>query len=76
MDPNRLKAAYQQLEALDDRLSYKIRPRGGMMSSPTADQLDAKITDIANFTLELKDIVRELLLAFAKRPAAPQPPGE
>ncbi len=68
MDPNRLKEAYQRLEALDERLSYKIRPRpSASMVSPTAQQVDAKLKDLANYTLELKDIMREFMLAFARR---------
>ena len=65
MDANRLKEAYQQLEALDDRLSYKLRSRSSLMS-PTTEQLDARLKDVASFTLELKDILREFMLAFAK----------
>jgi len=68
MDPNRLKEAYQKIESLDDRLSYKIRPQSSFMSSPTTDQLDAKLKDLAHFSLELKDILREVILAFAKKP--------
>lgn len=68
MDPNRLKQAYQSLEALDERLSYKIRPRSGSMVTPTTDQVDAKVKELANYTLELKDIMREFMLAFATRP--------
>lgn len=71
MDPNRMKQAYQQLEALDERLSYKIRPRSSMSASPSVDQVDARLRDVANFTLELKDILRELMLAFASRPKQP-----
>ncbi len=75
MDPKRLKEAYQQLEALEDRLAYKIRPRSSMVSSPTNEQLDKKLADIASFTLELKDILREFMLAFAKpRQGPPAPP--
>ncbi len=73
MDPNRLKEAYQRLEALDDRLTFKIRPRTGSMITPTADTVDAKLRDLATYTLELKDILREFMLAFAK-PRTP-PPG-
>ncbi len=68
MDPKRLKEAYQQLESLDDRLSHKIRPRSSFSSSPGMDQIDAKLKDLASFTLELKDILREFMLAFAKKP--------
>jgi hypothetical protein len=67
MDPNRLKEAYQRLEALDDRLTYKIRPgSGSSMLSPSVDQVDAKLKDLANYTIELKDILREVMLSFAK----------
>ena len=75
MDSKRLKEAYQRLETLDERLRYKVKPRpSGMASSPTADQVDAKLRDLATYTLELKDIMREFMLAFArvrKRPADP-----
>lgn len=65
MDSNRLKEAYQRLEALDERLRYKIKPRSSM-TSPTADQVDAKLRDLATYTLELKDVMREFMLAFAR----------
>ncbi len=68
MDPNRLKEAYQRLEALDDRLTFKIRPRTGSMISPTVDHVDGKLRDLATYTLELKDILREFMLAFARPP--------
>lgn len=67
MDPNRLKEAYQSLEALDDRLTHKIRPRSGTIA-PSVDQLDVRLRELASYTLELKDIVREFMLAFAKKP--------
>ena len=71
MDPQQLKEAYQQLESLDDRLSYKIRPRPSSIT-PTVDQVDAKLKDLANFTLELKDVMRKFMLSFASKP---KPPG-
>jgi hypothetical protein len=74
MDPNRLKEAYQRLELLDDRLTYKIRPRSSGFSSPAPEQIDAKLRDLAEYTLELKDILREVVLSFARRPPA-EPPG-
>ncbi len=67
MDSTRLKVAFQRLEALDERLSYKINPRTTFSAvSPTADQVDAKLRDVARYTLELKDIMREFMLAFAR----------
>lgn len=67
MDAQRLKEAFQKLESLDDRLTYKIRPRAGQMLSPTADQVDDKLRELAKYTIELKEIVREFMLAFARR---------
>lgn len=71
MDPNRLKEAYQQLESLEDRLAYKVRPRSGM-STTSLDQIDQRQKDLANFTLELKDIMKEFMLAFAKQGTGPR----
>ncbi len=66
MDSNRLKEAYQRLEALDERLRYKVKPRSSNLSPPTADQVDAKLRDLATYTLELKDVMRDFMLAFAR----------
>lgn len=68
MDPKRLKEAYQRLESLDERLTYKVRPRSMVsMVTPTPDQVDAKLRDLANYTVELKEILRDFMLAFAKQ---------
>ncbi len=67
MDGNRLRETFQRLESLDERLTYKIRPRSMVsMVSPTADQVDDKLRDLAGYTIELKEIMREFMLAFAK----------
>ncbi len=67
MDPKRLKEAFHRLEALDERLTYKIRPRSsGTMMAPSVDQVDARMKDLANYTIELKEIMREFMLAFAR----------
>lgn len=67
MDPERMKQAYQRLDALDERLSYKIRPKSGGYTQPTPDQINAHLTDVANYTLELKEIIRDLMMAFASK---------
>ncbi len=66
MDSNRLKEAYQRLESLDERLRYNVKPRPSTMGSPTADQVDTKLRDLATYTLELKDIMKDFMLAFAR----------
>jgi hypothetical protein len=71
MDPQRFKAAYGRLQTLDERLTHKIRPRRGRpLTRPTADVLEEELRDLAEFTIELKEIVAELFLALGGKPAA------
>lgn len=73
MDPNRLKDAYAKLRSLDERLTYKVRPRsGGSLSRASTEQLEERHRDLANYTVELKEVVQELILAIGSRP---KPPG-
>lgn len=68
MDPQRLKKAYHRLESLDERLTYKVRPRaGGGLSRPSAEQLEEKHRHLAEYTVELKEIVHDLIVAIATR---------
>lgn len=70
MDPNRFKDAYARLELLDDRLSHRIRSRSvRARSSPTLESLDERVRDVAECLLDLKDIVRELMVAIASKPS-------
>jgi hypothetical protein len=70
MDPKKFKEAYQRLESLDDRMSHKIRPRSRSMAGVTADQLEDKMQDLAKYTLEIKEVVRDLFLAIAAQPGS------
>jgi hypothetical protein len=69
VDPNRFKEAYARLEILDDRLAYKVRA-GAKGRGTTPEQLDVRNKDVAEYMLELKDIVRELMLAIAGKPGS------
>jgi len=69
VDPNRFKEAFSRLEILDDRLAYKVRA-GTKGRGTTPEQLDVRIKDVAEYLLELKEIVRELMLAIASKPGA------
>lgn len=69
MDAQRLKEAYQKLQSLDDRLTHKVRPRpGGSLVRPSPEHLEVAMRDLATYTIELKEIVQELILAIAGRP--------
>ena len=68
MDAKRFKDAYAKLDLLDERLTYRIRSRSrGGLSSPTTEQLDARLKELAAYTLELEEILRELFLALGTR---------
>jgi len=72
MDAQRLKDTYQRIRSLDDRLTHKIRPRpGGGLVRPSPDQLEQGLRDLAAYTVELKEIVEDLILAIAGRPTGP-----
>jgi hypothetical protein len=72
MDAQRLKEAYQRLQSLDDRLTHQVRPRpGGSLVRPSPEHLEVAMRDLATYTIELKEIVQELILAIAGRPKDP-----
>ncbi|HLX10669.1 MAG TPA: hypothetical protein VKY89_22665 [Thermoanaerobaculia bacterium] len=72
MDAQRLRDAYQRLQSLDDRLTHKVKPRaGGSLMRPSPDHLELALRDLATYTVELKEIVEELVLAIAGRPKDP-----
>jgi len=73
MDAQRLKDAYQRLLSLDDRLTHKVKPRaGGSLVRPSPEHLELALRDLATYTVELKEIVEELVLAIAGRPKDPE----
>ena len=68
MDPQRFKDAYARLQSLDDRLTHKIRPRRGRsLTRPTADMLEEELRDLAEYSVELKEILAELFLAIGSK---------
>ena len=75
MDLKRLKAAYDRLESVDDRLSYKVRPRSTSLSRPNLEQVVEQHRNLAELTLELKNILREVILAAGSRPKPPASSG-
>ena len=71
MDPDRFRAAYQRLQSLDERSTYKVRPRAHTsLSHATQEQLEERVRDLAEYTLELKEIMDEMFKAIAAAPSA------
>lgn len=61
MPENPLSEMLTRLELLDERLGYKLRDRGGGFSTRTADEVDKRCSEVAEYVLEMKDVLRELL---------------
>ncbi len=70
MDANRFHQAHERLQALDERMTYRVRPRPHS-SHYTLEQLEERYRDLAEYTLTLKEILGELFEAIAGRPASP-----
>jgi hypothetical protein len=66
MDPQKLKEVYERLEALDDRLGHRLRTRGGPARA-TLDQVEDRVKELAEYASELRELVRDLVLAFATK---------
>lgn len=75
MDPARFKEAYERLSYLDERLTFKIR-RKGTFHSPGIDEVDQALRELGEYTVELKEVLRELFLAIGSKPAADRPPTD
>ena len=69
MDPDRFRAAYQRLQNLDERLTHKVRPRShSSFGHATHEQLEDRVRNLAEYTLELKVVVDEMFQAIAAAP--------
>ena len=64
MDAQRFKEAYAKLQAVDDRLTYKVRPRRSQ-SRLSLEQLEDRNNDLSEMVIELKEVVDELFQAIA-----------
>ena len=67
MDPKRFKEAYERLQLLDERSTYRVRMKPGR-NRLTVEQLEDKCRDLAQYTVELKEILDELFKSIASQP--------
>lgn len=72
MDPDRFRAVYQRLQALDESSTYKVRPKVSL-HRPSLEELDTRGRHLAAFTVELREIVEELMQAIAAKPGSSPP---
>lgn len=73
MDSQKFHEAHRKLKALDDRLTYKIRPRrGASMHRLGTEQLEERYRELAEYGVGLKEVLDELFQAIAG-PSSAQP---
>ncbi len=68
MDPQKMKEVLERLDILDDRLGYKLRSRTSARSTP--EQLEDRQRDLVEYACELRQLVRDLVVAIGSRPPA------
>lgn len=68
MDPKRFREAYTKLQLLDERLTYKLRPRSMGAARASVEQVEDRVRDLAAYTLELKEILDALFVAIGSKP--------
>jgi hypothetical protein len=73
MDPKRLKDVHDRLESLDDRLSYRLRGRHAGSGRASLEQLEDRLRDVTEYTLELRTLVQDLLLGLVAKPDSEPP---
>ena len=74
MDPKRLKDVHDRLESLDDRRSYRLRARSSGPGRASLEQIEDRLRDVTEYTLELRTLVYDLLLGLVAKPD-PEPPA-
>jgi len=68
MDAKRFQEAYEQLQVLDDRLTYKVRPRrGGSMGRLTQEQLEEHQRALAEYAIGIREVLQQLFEAIATK---------
>ena len=72
MDPERFRAVYERLQALNENSTYKVRPKISL-HRPSLEDLDQRGRELATYTVELQEIVTELMQAIAAKPKSPRP---
>jgi hypothetical protein len=70
MDPKRFREAYTKLQLLDERMTYKLRPRAMGAARASVEQLEDRLRELASYTIELKETLEALFVAIGSKPQA------
>ncbi len=68
MDPQRFRDVYQRIRELDELSTHRIRPRTHGLHRATLEEIEKRGNEIALYSIELREIVEELMEAIAAKP--------
>ena len=67
MDPKKIKAAQKRLGSLSEQRGHTIRSQArGSLIRPEVDELERRLRELSGYTLELEQILRDLLDALTE----------
>jgi hypothetical protein len=73
MDPQRMKEAYERLRYLEEHVAPRLRHHGSYaLHRVGTEQLEDRLRQLTDYTLEISQVVRDLFEALANRPAPPR----
>ena len=61
MNRDKLRDLREHLEFVDDRYTHRLRPGGGSLVRPGPDELEKRQRDLAEYAIELKSALQQLL---------------
>jgi len=61
LNRDKLRELREHLEFVDDRYTHRLRPGGSSMVRPGLEDLERRQRDLADYTVELKETLVQLL---------------
>ncbi len=61
MNRDKLRELREHLEFIDDRYTHRLRSGGSSLVRPGADEVERRQRDLVEYTIELKETLRQLL---------------
>ena len=61
MNRDKLRELREHLDFVDDRYTHRLRSGGSSLVRPGPDEIERRQRDLAEYTIELKETLRQLL---------------
>ena len=68
MDREKIREIREHLDFVDDRFTHRVRGgSGGSLVRPGPEELERRYRELADYVVELKEVLRQLLQAIDDR---------